>query len=242
MIALSSGEAELYALTKGAANTLGLVSLAADFGLELHIRLHTDASAAIGMVHRQGVGKLRHVRVQYLWVQSKVQNGEMNVQKVDGKANPADLMTKNLPTTDVQRHLAALCIDTACDRASLAPRLAQIRHGHDHDDANGDDDGGMGGIQGPLTDSWVTKNGETVRVHQRSRTELFTPLRVRGAPPARALTPTRITTGRYCDDGEQFTIVDTWTARSGAHRQLERRWTGTTKFLRRLSEQSLDHS
>ncbi len=150
---MSSGEAELYALTKGAANSLGLASLAADFGLDLNIRIHTDASAAIGMVHRQGVGKLRHVRVQYLWVQSKVQDGEMKVQKVDGKANPADLMTKNLPTRDIQRHLEALCIDTACDRASLAPRLAQIRHGLNHDGADDDDGDDKSGIQEPSMDS-----------------------------------------------------------------------------------------
>ena len=228
VIALSSGEAELYALTKGAANSLGLVSLAADFGLDLNIRIHTDASAAIGMVHRQGVGKLRHVRVQYLWVQAKVQDGEMKVQKIDGKANPADLVTKNLPVRDIQKHLEALCIDTACDRASLAPQLAPIRHGLNHD--------GRSGIQDPSMDSWITKGGETIRVHQRSRVELFTPLRAQGAPPARALTPARITTGQYCDDGERFTIVDTWTARANAHRQLERRWTGTTKFLMRVHE------
>ena len=217
VIALSSGEAELYALTKGAANSLGLVSLAADFGLDLNIRIHTDASAAIGMVHRQGVGKLRHVRVQYLWVQAKVQDGEMKVQKIDGKANPADLMTKNLPVRDIQKHLEALCIDTACDRASLAPQLAPIRHGLNHDGealvpglgelhrrrARCDD---RSGIQDPSMDSWITKGGETIRVHQRSRVELFTPLRVQGAPPARALTPARITTGQYCDDGERFTI------------------------------------
>ena len=85
VVALSSGEAELYALTKGAPTALGLSSLAADFGLELHLKIHTDASAAIGIVHRQGVGKLRHVRVQYLWIQSKVQNGDLSVRKIYGK-------------------------------------------------------------------------------------------------------------------------------------------------------------
>ncbi len=63
VVALSSGEAELYALTKGASNALGMVSLAEDFGVEMNIKIHTDASAAVGIVHRQGVGKLRHVKV-----------------------------------------------------------------------------------------------------------------------------------------------------------------------------------
>ena len=236
VVALSSGEAELYALTKGATNTLGLVSLAADFGIELNIRLHTDASAAIGMVHRQGVGKLRHVRVQYLWVQAKVQNGEVDVRKIEGKLNPADLLTKNLPVTDMMRHLSALCIDTACDRAKIAPKLARVDIKQD-DDANSDNDGNSAsGDQ----DSWMMSGSEVIRTHTRARVELFTPRRVRGAPPARALTPARITTGQYCDNGEAFTIVDAWTARASAHRRLERRWTGTTKFLLRINEEGDD--
>ncbi len=54
-----------------------------------------DASAALGIVNRQGVGKLRRVKVQYLWVQSKIQEGDLKVNKIDGKVNPADLM-KNI--------------------------------------------------------------------------------------------------------------------------------------------------
>ncbi len=237
IIALSSGEAELYALTKGAAIALGIVSLAADFGLQLHLKLHTDASAAVGIVHRQGVGKLRHVRVQYLWVQSKVQSGEMAVGKINGRDNPADLMTKNLAIADVQRHLETLCIEVLDDRAAIAPKLARAQltskmtngngnDGHDYDynydDVNGDDwmSGGIAAA-GP------------VRAHRRGRLELFTPRRVRGAPPCASLTPVRITCGEYLDTGEKFKIVDTWTSRPSAHRRLARRWTGTTRFISR---------
>ena len=237
VVALSSGEAELYALTKGAAIALGIASLAADFGLQLHLKLHTDASAAVGIVHRQGVGKLRHVRVQYLWVQSKVQSGELAVGKINGKDNPADLMTKNLAIADVQRHLQTLCIEVLDDRAAIAPKLARAQptskttngnnnDGHDHDynydDVNGDDwmSGGIAAA-GP------------VRIHRRGRLELFTPRRVEGAPPCASLTPVRITCGEYLDTGEKFKIVDTWTSRPSAHRRLARRWTGTTRFISR---------
>ena len=75
MVALSSGEAELYALTKGGAQTLGMMSLVNDFGLDLAGKVRSDASAALGIVSRQGVGKLRHINVQYLWVQSKARGG-----------------------------------------------------------------------------------------------------------------------------------------------------------------------
>ena len=224
VIALSSGEAELYAMTKGAAVALGLSSLAADFGLELHLNIHTDASAAVGIVNRQGVGKLRHIRVQYLWVQSKVQDKEISIHKVNGKLNPADLMTKNLAVNDMQRHLETLCIDIGTDRANIAPQLAKVATTlQDDNDDNDHDD-------------WIQDADYAVRVHNKSRLTLFTPLRVRKAPPARSLATIRTTEGAYCDDGEEFKVVDSWTSRSTAHRPMARRWTGTTTFAMRRSE------
>ncbi len=126
VIALSSGEAELYALTRGAANAIGMVSLAADFGIDLHLKLHTDSSAAIGIVNRQGVGKLRHIRVQYLWIQSRVQTGEVSVHKVAGKDNPADLMTKHLDNAKIVKYVAYTNCEYAGGRADSAPRIDSV--------------------------------------------------------------------------------------------------------------------
>ena len=82
VIALSSGEAELYALVKAASQAKGLCSLMADFGFETQISVHTDSTAAIGIVHRIGLGKTRHIEVQYLWVQDNVNRKMMKVEKV----------------------------------------------------------------------------------------------------------------------------------------------------------------
>ena len=75
VIATSSGEAELYAAVKGAAELLGVQSLAKDFGIDLKVELRVDANATIGMMHRKGLGKLRHVDVGYLWIQDAVRSG-----------------------------------------------------------------------------------------------------------------------------------------------------------------------
>ena len=48
--ALSSSESQLYAQTKGAAQRLGMMSLMSDFGVGVSATIHTDASAAIGIV------------------------------------------------------------------------------------------------------------------------------------------------------------------------------------------------
>ena len=71
-VAVSSAEEELYAFTRGAAQGLGLMALLADFGVTAKVAVHSDASAAIGMVLRVGFGKLRHLNVRYLWLQDQV--------------------------------------------------------------------------------------------------------------------------------------------------------------------------
>ena len=223
-VAMSSAEAELYALTKGAANSLGFMAMAADLGIQLDATVHSDASAALGIVQRQGLGRLRHIRVQYLWVQDRLRHGDFKVQKVPGKENPADLLTKHLPAPEVQAHMESLGFTTSTSRAMLAPKL-NVLHGKDVENA-GDDE-------------WKFQDQCVIREHRRPRTTLFTPTRVAGAPPAKVLTATRITRGVYLDNGKGFMRTDNWTARGTAHLCLSRRWVGSTTFLMRTSE-SLD--
>ena len=62
-VALSRAEAELYVPTKGASQGFGLMALLADFGVTVEVAIHTDASAAIGIVRRTGLGMFRHLHV-----------------------------------------------------------------------------------------------------------------------------------------------------------------------------------
>ena len=226
-VAMSSAEAELYALTKGAANTLGFIALAKDLGYSMSAMVHTDASAALGIVQRQGLGKLRHVKVQYLWVQDRVRSGDLGVCKVPGKVNPADLLTKHLPINEVQLHLENLGFMTSKTRSSLAPRLSTLTSS-DCDDND--------------SDGWRRHGSEIVREHWLPRNSLFTPLRVNGAPPARALTAVRVTRGKFLDNSETFERRDNWTARGTAHLKLERQWIGTTTFLSRSDRMDGENS
>ena len=212
-VALSSAEAELYSMVKGAAQVLGMISLAADFGINFGGKVHSDASAAIGIASRQGVGKIRHLNVRFLWIQDKVRNGELRLEKVPGTDNPADLLTKYLDACKIACCLETLCVETSNDRAEIA--LTNL----DRDDSG--------------SDRWIESDGCVMRVHDKPRLTMFTPLRVAGAPPARALTAMRVTSGKYCDNGECFEFKDNWTARASAHAPLLRRWTGTTCFVRK---------
>ena len=108
VIALSSGEAELYALVKGASQTLGLISMAGDFGITLNGRVHTDSSAAVGICTRKGLGKVRHIKVQYLWLQDTIKQKELGLSKIPGVDNPSDILTKYLDAATMNRHLDTL--------------------------------------------------------------------------------------------------------------------------------------
>ena len=67
-------------------------------------------SAARGIIHRAGLGKLRHLETGYLWLQAAVRAKRLQVRKVLGSENPADLFTKHLAATDMWKHLETLQI------------------------------------------------------------------------------------------------------------------------------------
>ena len=94
VVATSSGEAELYALSKAVAEGLGIRSLLADLGFQVKLRVWTDSSAAKSITARTGMGKMRHVETQYFWVQQVVSQGLVKVCKIPGELNPADILTK----------------------------------------------------------------------------------------------------------------------------------------------------
>ena len=91
-IALSSGEAELTAVVKCSCETIGVIQLAQDWGIDLEGEIMVDSSAALGVVSRRGAGRLRHVRVGKLWVQEIQDNGNLRYRKVKGTDNQADMI------------------------------------------------------------------------------------------------------------------------------------------------------
>ena len=122
-IALSSGEAELGGLTKGATHGIGLRSIADDRGIELQIVIKTDATAALGMARRMGVGKVRHLDTSLLWIQAKIKSGDLRVEKVEGSNNCADMLAKYVDRSIIQRHLSNMCMTPETGRADSAPQL-----------------------------------------------------------------------------------------------------------------------
>ena len=98
VLALSSPEAEYYALVRGSSRVLGCLAMIRDFGCSLTGMVYTDSSGAKSIASRRGAGKIRHIETQTLWLQDVVARKKLLLRKVPGKENPADIGTKYLGT------------------------------------------------------------------------------------------------------------------------------------------------
>ena len=89
---------------KGAAEGIGMQNIAKDLSIHYDIHLYTDSSAAMGMVARKGMGKVRHIEVSELWIQDAVRNKVLTVNEVKGDDNPADILTKYIEQGKIHQH------------------------------------------------------------------------------------------------------------------------------------------
>ena len=126
-VVTSTAEAELVALVKGTSEAKGVASIMRDVsGKEPgKIGVYTDASAAIGITQRQGIGKTRHIDVGLLWIQQSAKRGEVDINKVEGARNPADIFTKAVPAEVIWRHMVAMGYENREGRAEEAIQLVE---------------------------------------------------------------------------------------------------------------------
>ena len=111
---MSSGEAESYGVVRASGAALFQQSLFAELGVPLSVRVWTDSSVAMGICLRQGLGKLRHVDTEALWIQEKVILKHIDLRKVRGELHPADLLTKHLGSREKLEQLVHVCCASTC--------------------------------------------------------------------------------------------------------------------------------
>ena len=112
-VALSSAEAELVAIVKTMTEAIGLEVMAREAGLKtLTTTVLTDASAAHGIVHRLGSGRLKHIQISSLWIQERVARGETVVRKIGRESNCADLLTHQWAPSKVEALLMRMGMRT----------------------------------------------------------------------------------------------------------------------------------
>ena len=125
VIAGSSGEAEYYGIVKGGSNSVGMRSLMNDLGVNISIHIKSDASAAIGIASRRGLGKIRHLEVSQLWLQQRVASEDLKIEKVKGAENVADALTKHLGVEDMKMHMDGVGLEHRSGRRNLMPEVAK---------------------------------------------------------------------------------------------------------------------
>ena len=124
-VTMSSGEAEYYGLVKAASVSIGVKTIMKDMGVELSepTVIKSDASAAIGIANRIGIGKVRHIEVNQLWLQEKVSKKEIFIEKVGTDDNLADALTKAVDARIIEKHIAGVGACVRIDRHRLAPKV-----------------------------------------------------------------------------------------------------------------------
>ena len=126
IIALSSGEAELYATNLAAAQAMGLRSLLEDLGIKMDIRLFADSSTSKAITNRTGLGKLRHVHTNELWLQQRVKETDLCHLKIKNIFKPADLMPKPQDAQTIRSHMETMDHKHEDGRSIVAPNLNAV--------------------------------------------------------------------------------------------------------------------
>ena len=110
--ALSSCESELYAMGSAAVEELGVHAFLVEQGFSKEPPVvWGDSSSALQLAHRQGTGRLKHVEVRLLAIQSWVSTGRLRLQKVLSADNVVDAFTK--------AHVSRTTCETLCAALGL---------------------------------------------------------------------------------------------------------------------------
>ena len=110
-------------MTKVTDQPSGVIIMVQDIGMSLTGVVRSDSFSAIGTVKRDGLGgRCRHIKVQYLWIQSKIKDGDLKLQKVSGTNNVADAMTKAVDRWALDTYMATMNCTLMPGRADKASR------------------------------------------------------------------------------------------------------------------------
>ena len=115
----------MYGVVKASSECLGCQAMARDLGQDKNVKIYADASAALGIIHRKGLGKVRHIDTNTLWIQQAARSKRIEYIKVNGTLNPADALTKHLAEPVRAGHFQRLKMEFLSGRAGAAPELCK---------------------------------------------------------------------------------------------------------------------
>ena len=116
--ALSSAEAELYAMGMAIQDALHLQSLLQELKLTqlakpFELTVYTDSSSGKALASKLGLTrKSKHVQLRFLFMQDLVASGQLKLSRVPSERNPADVLTKYLQASTLHKLLPKLGVMT----------------------------------------------------------------------------------------------------------------------------------
>ena len=77
-----------------------------DLGWDAQVRIWVDSATAKSVASRVGLGKMRHMEVNFLWLQQAARDGRVVLKKVPRQPNPTGILTKPLGREDMANKMA----------------------------------------------------------------------------------------------------------------------------------------
>ena len=111
--ALSSGEAELRSMSKAV--------VVREMGMELSIVMRTDSAAALANASKLGPGRIRHLELQAAYLKECVRKRYVRIEKMSGKDNTSDILTKHYNAEVIRRMRPKIGIITSVNNYVEVP-------------------------------------------------------------------------------------------------------------------------
>ena len=90
------------------------------------ITVYSDATATLGLIGNDGLGRARHIDVGVLWLQQRRLKQEIAYGKVAGTENCTDLFTKHVPREKLEKFVGDLGYRLEGGRAQGAMELYEV--------------------------------------------------------------------------------------------------------------------
>ena len=132
-VTMSSCEAELLALNLAACegkfsqSVLREIVGSCDTGAsgsgdggDIEVQIFTDSSACLGLLHKRGLGRARHMSVKQIWLQDELRAGRLSAHYLPGDENVSDMLTKALPRARFEELRLKFGVDASNAEASVS--------------------------------------------------------------------------------------------------------------------------
>ncbi|UYV74577.1 hypothetical protein LAZ67_12000185 [Cordylochernes scorpioides] len=112
-VALSTAEAEYYAMCETAKEALWFTSFMEEIGVggfkESPLKIYIDNQGAMFLAENEVVSeRSKHIDIRHLFIRDLIKDGKLSFVYVPTEENPADLFTKNLKSPALQQNYTKL--------------------------------------------------------------------------------------------------------------------------------------